>query len=65
MTTNKPRWIEIKCRCGKVSNYSSTTSGKTPCDNPRCFHLLDVPVLNVDTRERITEADIEEIVGRR
>ena len=65
MTTDKLKWIEIKCRCGRVGNYSATTSGKTPCSNPRCFHLLDVPVLNVDSGERITEADIEEIMGRR
>lgn len=40
---SEPKWIEIKCMCGKVGNYLPTISGKTPCDNTRCFRLLDVP----------------------
>ena len=37
-----PKWIEIKCACGRVGNYLPTVSGTTPCDNPRCHKLLKV-----------------------
>ena len=61
----EPNWIEIQCLCGRTDNYLPQVSGKVPCSGRGCHKLLDVPVLNVDSGNRITTADIEEILGRR
>ena len=62
-----PKWIRIKCLCGKESNYLPTVSGKVPCNGIGCHKLLKVPRMidNPETGTGITKEDIDEILGRR